>query len=327
MNKQERIYAALEGQSVDQVPLTLWRHFHKQNQTSTGLTAATLAFYEKYNLDLIKLTPSNFYAIEDWGARISLSKNDDIPSHLKKPLIKTPADWPQLTTISITTGAYGRELEAIRLIASRLGKDDAPFLMTIYSPLSIAFKLAGDTLFEHIRDYPTEVHIGLATIAETTGRFADAALSAGADGIFFSSQLSRSDLLTEETYQTFVVSYDLIVLERVQLQPVPLILHLAGKNVYFETTNQYPAHAISWNPHQSNPSLLEALHLTDKTLMAGLDKTLLENGQSNEPVEQINNLIKVTSGKRLILSPTGAISPETPLENLDRITLINRTIA
>jgi uroporphyrinogen decarboxylase len=249
---------------VDKVPLSLWRHFHKQDQTPTGLAAATLAFYEKYNTDLIKLTPSGFYAIEDWGAKIILSKEDDTPPTLKKPVIKDVDDWDHLTTLSIKEGAYGRELEAIKLIDSRLGKEDAPTLMTVFSPLTIAYKLAGDTLFEHLSNYPTEVQIGLATIAETTSRFAEAALDAGADGIFFASQLSGSDRLTEELYQSFVVRYDLIALERVRKQPVPLILHLHGENVYFETVNQYPAHAISWHNHKTNPTIAEALKLTDK---------------------------------------------------------------
>ena len=96
MNKRGRVYAALEGQPVDLIPLSLWRHFHKQDQTPTGLASATLAFYHTYNFDLIKLTPSGLYAIEDWGAQIALSKDDDHPPQLKKPVIKDPEDWRNL---------------------------------------------------------------------------------------------------------------------------------------------------------------------------------------------------------------------------------------
>ena len=61
MNKCERVYATLEGQPVDQVPLSLWRHFHKQDQTPTGLASATLAFYHKYDLDLIKFKIRKYF--------------------------------------------------------------------------------------------------------------------------------------------------------------------------------------------------------------------------------------------------------------------------
>ncbi len=319
MNKRDRAYAALEGQPVDQVPLSLWRHFHKQDQTPAGLAAATLAFYEKYNFDLIKLTPSGLYAVEDWGGKVVLSEDDNKPPFLKKPVIRKPEDWNHLTTLNINEGSYGRELEAIKLIAAQLGKEDAPVLMTIFSPLTIAYKLAGDVLLDHLRDFPGEVHIGLATIAETTARFAGAAIKAGADGIFFAGQLSRADMLTEEMCQDFVVCYDLIALERVQAQPAPLVLHLHGENIYFETANQYPAHAVSWHTHETAPSLAEALTLTDKTLMTGLDRNLLEDGSPEEIIAQAQETIETTGGQRLILAPACVIPTNTPPENLEGV--------
>ena len=327
MNKRERVYTALEGQPVDRVPLSLWRHFHKQDQKPVSLVSATLAFYKRYDFDLIKLTPSGFYAVEDWGAQINLSKDDDQPPTLKKPVIKKPEDWRNLTTLSSTAGSYGQALEAIKLLTSQLDKEDAPVLMTVFSPLTLAYKLAGDALLDHLQNHPTDVHIGLATIAETTSRFADISLEAGADGIFFASQLSRADLLTEEMCQTFVVRYDLIALERVKLQPVPLVLHLHGANPHFTTVNQYPAHAVSWHNHETGPSLEEALTLTDKTLLTGLDVATLEHGTPAEVAAQTSEAIEQTGGQRLILAPACVIPATTPLENLQAIVEVNRSIS
>lgn len=325
MNKCERVYAALEGRPVDQVPLSLWRHFHKQDQTPTGLASATLAFYHKYDFDLIKLTPSGLYAIEDWGAQIALSKDDDTPPRLKKPVIKEPDDWRHLNTLDPKEGSYGAALESIRLISDQLDKDDAPLLMTIFSPMTIAYKLAGETLLEHLESHPTDVQIGLATIAETTTRFAYAALEAGAHGIFFASQFSRTDLLNEEDCLSYVVRYDLIALERVKAEPAPLVLHLHGENIYFDTVNQYPVHAVSWHNHETGPTLEEALTLTGKTLMTGLDRSLLESGSPDEIVAQIHNTIQKSGGQRLILAPACVIAPATPTENLAAIANIDRS--
>ncbi len=325
MNKCERVYAALEGQSVDQVPLSMWRHFHKQDQTPAGLASATLAFYHKYDFDLIKLTPSGFYAIEDWGAHISLSKDDDTPPRLKKPVIKDPEDWGQLTTLNPIEGSYGAALETIRLVTDQLDKDDAPVLMTVFSPMTIAYKLAGGTLLEHLESHPTEVQIGLATIAETTARFAYAALEAGAHGIFFASQFSRAEMLSEENCLSFVVRYDLIALERVKAEPVPLVLHLHGENIYFDTVNQYPVHAVSWHNHETGPTLEEAMSLTNKTLMTGLDRNLLESGQPDMIIRQAEAAIKKIRGRRFILAPACVIPTNAPPENLDALTRIKRT--
>lgn len=324
MNKCERVYAALEGQPVDRVPLSLWRHFHKQDQTPAGLASATLAFYHKYDFDLIKLTPSEFYAIEDWGAQIAHSKDDVQPPRLKKPVIKKPEDWRYLNTLTPTEGSYGATLETVKLVTDQLSRDDAPVLMTVFSPMTIAHQLAGENLLEHLESHSTDVQIGLATIAETTSRFAFAALEAGAGGIFFTSQFSRSDLLTEKMCLDFVVRYDLIALERVKTQPVPLVLHLHGEHVYFETSNQYPAHAISWHNHAAGLSLDDALPLTSKTLMTGLDTDLLEHGQPEEIVAQARQAMK-TAGQRLILAPACTIPPSTPPENLDAIIEMDRS--
>lgn len=326
MNKRERVYAALEGEDVDRIPLSLWRHFHKQDQTPAGLASATLAFYKKYDFDLIKLTPSGFYAIEDWGAQVILSKDDDQPPALKKPVIRKPEDWRNLTTLSTTTGSYGRTLEAVKLLTSQLDKEDAPVLMTVFSPLTIAYKLAGDALLDHLEDHATDVHIGLATIAETTSRFADVVLEAGADGIFFASQLSRADMLTEKMCQAFVIRYDLIALERVKQQPVPLVLHLHGANPHFTSVNQYPAHAVSWHNHETGPTLGEALTLTDKTLFTGLDLDNLENGGPDEVIGQAKEAMAQTGGKRLILAPACVIPTKTPLENLQALKEMDRTV-
>jgi uroporphyrinogen decarboxylase len=326
VNKRERVYAALEGEAVDRVPLSLWRHFHKQDQTPTGLASATLAFYKKYDFDLIKLTPSGFYAIEDWGAQVVLSRDDDQPPTLKKPVIRKPEEWRSLTTLSSTAGSYGRALEAIKLLTGQLDKEDAPVLMTVFSPLTIAYKLAGDALLDHLQNYATDVHIGLATIAETTSRFADVVLEAGADGIFFASQLSRADILTEEMCQAFVIRYDLIALERVKSQPAPLVLHLHGANPHFTTVNQYPAHAVSWHNHETGPTIEEALSLTNKTLFTGLDLDNLENGEPAEVVAQAREAIEQTGGKRLILAPSCVIPTKTPSENLQALVEVNRSV-
>ncbi|MDM8528102.1 uroporphyrinogen decarboxylase family protein [Anaerolineales bacterium HSG24] len=319
MNKRDRVYAALEGMPVDQVPTSLWRHFYKQEQTATGLASATLAFYKQYDFDLIKLTPSSFYAIEDWGAKISFSQDDTEPSILKQPLIRRSRNWRNLATLRGTEGNYGEMLQAIKLVKNQLTEDDAPFLMTVFTPLTIAYQLAGENLFRHLSDTPTDVHIGLATIAETISRFAKAVIDAGADGIFFVSQAADTTKFDAESYQTFGVRYDLIALERVKVEPVPLVLHLEGNNIDFKIANQYPVHAVSWRHSGQNSSIKEALTLTNKTLMTGLNSSILEQGSPAEIFTQIRHATKMTGGQRLILAPTNVLSPQTPDENLQAI--------
>ncbi len=191
--------------------------------------------------------------------------------------------------------------------------------MTLFSPLTLAFKLAGDAVQQHVRDQPSDIHFGLATIAETTARFAAAALTAGADGIFFVTQLARSSLLTADEYREFGERYDLIVLEYLTSQTDLVVLHLHGEDVFFDLVNYYPVTAVSWHDRETSPSLREALTRTGKALMAGIDRNLLATGSPEEIAEQVRDAQRQTGGVGLILAPACVILPETQEENLQAV--------
>ena len=319
MNKRERVYAAVHGEPVDRLPLSLWRHFHKQDQTPEGLAQATLDFARQYDLDLIKVTPSGLYGIEDWGASIKQSSDDDTPPRLKRPVIETPGDWRELVALSVEEGSLGRGLQALRAIRAGLSHDDTPVLMTIFSPLTLAYKMAGDAVLEHLRQHPSDLHFGLAIIAETTARYGLAALNAGADGVFFATQLARSDMVTPDEYRDFGERYDLIVLEHLAQQSELTVLHLHGQGIFFDLARRYPVTTVSWHDRETGPPLRQAAGQTDRALMAGLDRDLLVNGSPEEVAEQVRDAQQQTKGKRLILAPACVLHPETPEANLQAV--------
>jgi hypothetical protein len=69
MNKRERLAAAIAGQSVDRVPVALWRHFPGDDQAPAALAAATVAFQRRWDFDFVKVTPASSFQIKDWGAQ------------------------------------------------------------------------------------------------------------------------------------------------------------------------------------------------------------------------------------------------------------------
>src|SRR5207244_1224638 len=126
------------------------------------------------------------YAVENWGARtqlvgVPLGERD----YLDRP-VKRREDWATIGPLDVTQGALGRQLETVRLLRAELGPD-VPLLMTVFNPLNVARMLAGNDLFmAQLRLHPNEVQAALEVIADTTARFVEAALRAGADGIFYS---------------------------------------------------------------------------------------------------------------------------------------------
>ncbi len=319
MQKSERVQAALRREPVDRVPLSLWRHYHRQDRTAQSLAEATLALAEKYDLDLVKLTPCGLYAVEDWArGHIVYPATDHDPPFLDTPAIVEASDWEQLPVLEPTAQALSRELGAIRLVAERLG-GEIPFLMTVFSPLTLAYKLAGEPVVAHLRKHPAQLHAGLETIRETTSRFIRAALDAGADGLFFATQLATHRWLTPKEYDEFGARYDVEVLEPVADDSAITVLHLHGRDVFFDLANGYPIHAVSWHDRETAPSLAEARERTDRAFLTGLDRDLLGRDPEDAIEAQVHEALDQAEGRGLILAPSCVIPTTVPPAHLKAV--------
>jgi uroporphyrinogen decarboxylase len=316
MDRRTRIQAALCGQPVDRLPLSLWRHYHCEDRTAQALAKATLSLAGEYDLDLVKLTPCGLYAVEDWaGGHVVYPGNDYDPPYLDTLAVTNPADWRRLPSLEPSAGALGRELAAIRLVAEGLA-GATPFMMTVFSPLTLAFKLAGERVVEHLRRHPADLHAGLQIIAETTARYAQAALDAGADGLFFATQLASHHWLAPDEYDEFGLRYDLAVLEPVEGRSTITVLHLHGRDIFFDLANRYPVHAVSWHDRETSPSLAEARSLTDRAFLTGLDRELVDHGPVEAIQVQVHAAIAQTERRGLILAPSCVIPPTAPVAHL-----------
>jgi uroporphyrinogen decarboxylase len=316
MDKWERIQAALRGEPVAKVPLALWRHFHREDRDPATLARVSADFARRYDIDLVKLTPSGLYAVEDWGAEIIYPDNDTDAPYLAHPAIAKPEGWRTLRQHG--TAATDRELEAIRLTRHDLGTD-WPMVMTIFSPLTLAYKLAGERLAADLRANPEDVHVGLRTLTTVTAAFAHAALNVGADGLFFASQCIRAGFCSRQEYEEFGLSYDLDVLEEVSYRSRITVLHLHGTDVHFDMVDEYPVDALSWHDRETVPSLAEARRQTDLTFLTGLDRELLGAGPPEAIAEQTREAIAQTDGRALILAPSCVIPTETPSAHLQAV--------
>jgi uroporphyrinogen decarboxylase len=143
--------------------------------------------------------PSGTYGVEDWGARTAYLGSPIGARTVIAPGLTTPEEWPRLTRLSPKQGRLGQEVRALRLAAAAL-KDEVPILQTVFSPLTTAFKLAGDRVFADLRRHPDLFEAGLAIIADSTLAFARDCLQAGAHGLFFSTQCDNFRMLSEAEY-------------------------------------------------------------------------------------------------------------------------------
>ncbi len=320
MTKWERVEAVLHKADVDRIPISLWKHHHLRDRAPGQLAEVTLALHRQFDTDLIKLTPSGLYPIQDWGAAIQFGRDDDFLPLAVQPVIHAPDEWETLPRLDVHTGALRRELEMIHHVATGLD-GSVPFLMTLFSPLTIAYKLCGDRVsgkrvVEHMRGSPRQLHAGLSVIRDVVIDYAVACLEAGASGFFFATQMATADLITGGEYREFGVAYDLPVLESLLGKSRVTMLHVCKQNLLFDQVVDYPVDVIHWATHTSGTSLADARRLTDRPLAGGLSLETLLNGTERDVIAEARAAMTEAGPTGFILAPDCVIRGPSPDANL-----------
>lgn len=315
MTRRERVYAAVDGSPVDRPPVALWRHFPQEDQRAETLAQAHVAFFKTYDWDFLKVTPASGFYGDDWGLRAGYRPNREGTRHYTDRPIRKETDWPKLKRLDVTTGAHGRELRTLRLIRKELPDDI--LLATVFSPLSIARTLAGETaLLRYLRDSVDEMHEGLDIIAEATARFAEECLASGADGLFFATQCASTAYMTIEEYEEFARPYDLRVLDAARHAEI-ILLHIHGERIMFEQLTDYPVQIINWHDRRTPPTLKEAREQFSGTLAGGVDAMdTIGRGTPEQVAAEVKDALVQIGSQKFIVSAGCVIPIDAPEENV-----------
>ena len=316
MNHRERIERAIHREKVDRLPVSFWRHFPVDDQRAERLARATVAYQEQFDFDLVKVSPSSSFCLQDWGAKdIWMGHSEGTRDYLA-PVISKPDDWLNLKILDPLKGRLGKQLECLKLIKSKLDPN-TPFIQSIFSPLAQAKNLAGKTDLQlYLRRYPEQFHAGLEVITESTSRFIEECLKIGIDGIFYAVQYASFDLLSKEEFILFGKKYDskfFALMEKFWLN----MLHIHGKNIMFDEVSDYPAQIFNWHDRETDPDLRNGLNRSNGAVCGGVGRIeTMVLGDSQKIFSEIDDAVQQTSGKGLIIG-TGCVLPQTaPMGNV-----------
>jgi uroporphyrinogen decarboxylase len=323
MTRMERIDAALKGQEVDRVPISFWRHFYLQERDAGLLAEALLAFQREYGWDFMKVNPRASYHVEDWGNSYSYIDDPNNGPATSSYVVHSAGDWAKIEPLDVRNSeALRQQLVLLGLIKEGLQGENVYFLHTIFSPLSVAYYLAGksnERLKEAMKNEAKELKGALEAITETFIAYARASLDAGASGIFFATtKMSSADMMTEKQYEEFGVPYDLRVLEAVQDRPGFNLLHICADNIFFDRLMRYPVDAISWDATlPGNPSLGKGKRRSGKMVVGGISQTrTLVDGTPEQVAGEVERGIEETGGRGYAAAPGCTYSPATAREML-----------
>ncbi len=317
MNRKERVRAALAGAAVDRPPVATWGHDFFREHTPEDLAAYTVERYRRDGDDLIKLNPRATYYYEAWGNRYDRPDTQRQP-RLLHAAIASAAELAAIPEIDPTTGPFGEQTAALRLVVAEAGAE-VDIVQTLFHPLSVAGRLMGEDtaiLRRAAREDPAAVHTGLATITRVLARYAAQSIAAGAAGIFFATvDWGTTDAADAGFYREFGRPYDLQVLQAVRDAPLN-VLHVCRDRNLLPLLAGYPVAAINWDTHGAeNVSLAEGRRLSGKAVMGGINQRTIATAPPTAIAEQARAAV-AAGVAGLFITPGCAIAPSTPAENI-----------
>jgi uroporphyrinogen decarboxylase len=320
MTKRERVMAALRRQPVDRPPVSFWRHVPDVDHTAAGLADAMLAWQRRWDLDFVKVMSSGVYCVEDWGCTVAYAGSPNGAKQCVEHAVRTTGDWARIKVLDPGAGALGRELDALGRIVRGRG-DDAPILHTLFSPLTIARKLAGERLAEDLRTSPEAVGQALDAITETMIRYGSAVIEAGADGVFFATQMASPEVMSRDDHARFELPYARRVLAGLEGKSSFTLLHVHGKEIYFDDLAGTPAvHAANWHDRLTPPALGDALRRFAGAVVGGLNEGVtLRRGPAGSVVAEVEEAIRQTGGRGLMVGPGCVLPLDVPDAHLEAV--------
>jgi uroporphyrinogen decarboxylase len=297
VEKIERVMAALKGEPVDRVPLSLFFHFPETQRKGEKMARAHLQFYREADLDFLKVMNDNYYSPPNFEG---LSK---------------PSDWRRLRAAPLSSPCFQDQLSGLRKVIDAVG-DEVPILTTVFNPFQNGDGMSAWNATDHLKEDPEAVDEGLSTVAESLAEFVRACLEAGADGIFFAAHGGGRTRHTADEFEKQIKPHDLTVLRAAaDAGGVFNLLHICGKDLRLEAYADYPAHAVNWAPQLGNLSLKEGRELFRRTIVGGLDQAgAIVAGTEAEVVAEVNAAIREMGQTSFMLGPgcalTSRISPE-----------------
>ncbi len=313
---RERLETAISGGRPDRPPVALWRHFPVDDQKPHRLADAHIHFQKTYDFDFLKVTPESTYMSKEWGGTDVWTGSTEGTRDYDIRGIRSLEDWKKLSPLPPTTGRLADQVKALRMITSALGPH-TPVLETIFSPMTTARKLSGESeLLAYIRQHPGVVHDALKAITETTLDFIAEIKKTGIAGVFFAMQFAQFSLLTEDEFATFCLPYNRQVLEAASDLWLNVV-HLHGTKIMFDQAITLPAQVINWHDLETPPTLAEGQQKFKGVVCGGLRQwETMAYGDPEGVKTEASEALEATGGTRFILG-TGCVTPIiTPHSNL-----------
>lgn len=314
MDGRSRVEAALAGDVADRPPVGAWGHTFDEEWSPERLAAITVERAATFGWDFVKFQPRATCFSEAFGARWRPSGGPTQPV-LVEAAVPTIDAWDRVAQVD------GRPLDdqvqALRLVVERLG-GRVPVLQTVFSPLTVAGFLVGrdsGRVVRELRERPDAVVPVLRRIGDALIDFSARSVEVGAAGIFYAiSGYATPEVVPPDVYADLVRPSDEHVLGALPDAAWWNVLHLCGPRIDQDLAERLPAQTLSWSIHaQGNPGLAAARDRTGRAVLGGIDeRSTLVEGPAADIRRQVDEAVRDTGGRGLLIGPGCSVPPEAP---------------
>lgn len=318
LTKRERLEKTIAGEMTDRAPVTLWRHWPGDDQRPSDLVTSLLYYQQQWDFDFIHIAPPPTSYILDYGGQDVWEYDWHGQRTMSSRPISRSLHWTELAILDPLRGWLGQQIELVRLMHEAI-KGPIPQVMTIYSPLTQAVMLAGESLvLKHMRLSPERLKTGLNTLMNNTIRFIDALYDTRLDGINFVITHADHQFMSLAEYEVFGATYDRQILDAVPDQWWLNIVSVQGQLPMMPLLAEYRAQVLSWPDQVADDFDLAAGKLAFQgAVYGGLENdAVLHRGTPRSVRDAARQAFELTNNRRIILGASSPILLSTPQSNI-----------
>jgi uroporphyrinogen decarboxylase len=301
---------ALNNKPVERVPVSFWFHFVADEDKTRGLkepsfveqnVAGHRRYFEAAQPDFVKVMSDGYFGYPADGTLEPQITSIDALEKLQL----VSAEHPWIT---------GQGALVKRVVAQQ---PDTMYVYNIFGPATVLKRLVGRSMVrEFLKTAPEKTAAALMRLADGIALQAEAAIKAGADGIYLSVQNPDIDVFSDDFYHNYVTPADKIVLDRANACSENNILHICGyegsKN-HLEAWKTYKAKAYNWAVNVENVSLSEGKRIFGGAAVIGgfantKDSPLYRG--TREEIEEITESLLKDAGKIGVLLGADCTVPD-----------------
>ncbi len=319
---------ALRGNELDRIPVSLWRHFPRDDLDGEKLVDLHIKFASTTEVDLIKFSPMGRFSAINWGCEIYYPEETlktTGSARCKEPIIKRMEDFTKIEKKNPQEGFFGETLRAVRSLARKVKE---PVVLTVFSPLMTLSHLTNLDMSELLKKNPEPFREAVDAVTQTTLEFARVALEGGVAGIFFAHRFASPTQMDRETYLSKVVRIHRKILNDSKIKNSIIVHHAHGDKPFLDIISKsYSPGFLNWETQTTEPSIPTFRKTSASPIMGGLNENALETMSDLELCGELEQAWHDCGEKGFVIAPGCVIPINVPINKIKLVTKLARKIS